>query len=45
MEEIASELAHHDQQRFQGLSRKAVRDRILLLVEQHKRREDFARKQ
>ena len=44
MEEMASELAHHDQQRFQGLSRKAVRDRILLLVEQHKR-EDFARKQ
>ena len=32
IEQIASELAHHDQQRFQGLSRKAVRDRIPLLV-------------
>ena len=45
MEEIANELSHLDPQRFEGLLRKAVRDRIHLLMKQHNHRNDFARKQ
>ena len=45
MEDVAVELEQYDPAHFAGIQKKTVRDRVHLLLDQHKRQENFARKQ
>ena len=45
MENVEGELEQHDPAQFAGIQKKTVRDRVHLLLDQHKRHENFARKQ
>ena len=45
MDLVVTELQSYDPERFSGLTKKAVRDRVMLLLDQYMKQENFARKQ
>ena len=42
LEEVANELEQYNGEQFAGVTKKAVRDSLNLLLDQHRRKEDWA---